>query len=188
MHSINFSPFPELTTERLRIRQLVADDANEIFKLRSDDRVNRFIGRSKCKSIEEAGAFINKINRSISNNESVYWGLALKENNKLVGTICLWNMQPENYRSEIGYELHPDYWGKGIMREAMAKVISYAFETLKLHTIEADTVPDNLQSVLVLEKNGFIKEGHFRESLYSNGMFIDKVVYTLLNTKNKISS
>ena len=181
MLSLNFSPFPELTTGRLRIRQLQAEDANEIFKLRSDERVNRFIGRPDCKSIEEANAFINKINRSISNNESMYWGIALKENNKLVGTICLWNLQPENYRSEIGYELQPEFWGKGIMREAMATVLNYAFETVRLHSIEANTDPDNYQSASVLEKNGFIKEGHFKESIYDGAKFIDKAVYSLVN-------
>lgn len=193
MLAINFSPFPGLTTERLVFRQLAPEDEGEVFNLRSDERVNRFLTRNQCKSIEEAGAFINKINRAISNNDSIYWAITLKNANarltessghpvyKLIGTICLWNIQPENYRAEIGYELNPDFWGKGIMKEALPKVIEYGFETLKLHSIEADLHPGNSRSVVLLEKNGFVREGYFKESDYFNGKFLDRVVYSLLN-------
>jgi [ribosomal protein S5]-alanine N-acetyltransferase len=184
MLAINFKPFPNLTTESLSFRQLVPGDANEVFKLRSDERVNQFLTRSEYKTIEEAGAFINKINRNISNGESIYWVITKKNENTLIGTICLWNIQPENYRAEIGYELNPAYWKKGIMKEAIPKIIEYGFETLKLHSIEADLNPGNSQSQTLLEKNGFIKEGHFKESTYFDGKFLDRVVYSLVNTKS----
>ena len=177
---ISFRPFPELTTERLRFRQLVSEDVNELFELRSDVRVNKFLNRNQCKTQQEASAFITKINRGISNNEWIYWAITLKDNSKLIGTICLWNIQPENYRAEIGYELIPDFWGKGIMKEAIPKIIDYGFNTMGLHSIEADIHPDNFQSVGHLEKNGFVKEGHFKESTYFNGKFIDRIVYSLI--------
>jgi [ribosomal protein S5]-alanine N-acetyltransferase len=183
MLTINFKPFPNLATERLVLRQLSPDDANEIHKLRSDERVNKFLTRNEYKTIEEAGVFINKINRAIRNDESIYWVITYKNDNTLIGTICLWNIQPENYRAEIGYELNPEYWRKGIMREAIPKVIEYGFETMKLHSIQADLDPGNSQSVILLEKNGFIKEGQFKESTYFNGKFLDRVVYSLVNNK-----
>lgn len=182
MLAINFHPFPELSTSRLRFRQLKPGDAESIFKLRSDERVNRFLARQKCKTVEEAAAFIDKINRNISNNESMYWGIDLKDGDTLVGTICLWNIQPDNYRAEIGYELQPEFWGKGIMVEALAKVIEYAFETLKLHTLQADTDPANAQSAHVLERNGFVKEGHFKECDFTKGKFTDRAVYSIINS------
>jgi ribosomal-protein-alanine N-acetyltransferase len=171
MLSINFTPFPNLMTERLYFRQLTPEDKGEIFKLRSDEKVNRFLTRNQCKTIEEAGAFINKINRGINNNDWIYWAVTLKNDNKFAGTICIWNIQPENYRAEIGYELNSGFWGKGIMKEAIPKVIEYGFEAMKLHSLEADLDPGNSQSVVLLEKNGFIKEGHFKESTYFNGKF-----------------
>jgi ribosomal-protein-alanine N-acetyltransferase len=186
MLAVNFTPFPRLTTERLIFRQLKAGDEGEIFKLRSDKNVNKYLTRNGCKTMEEAGAFINKINRGISNNESIYWGIAQKKDNiypgdKLIGTICLWNIQPEDYRAELGYELNPDFWGKGIMSEAIPKIIEYGFEIMKLHSLEADLDPGNSRSALLLEKNGFMREGYFKESVYFNGKFLDRVVYTLLN-------
>jgi ribosomal-protein-alanine N-acetyltransferase len=181
MLAINFTPFPELVSARLRFRQLRLTDAPEIYKLRSDEKVNRFLIRKRCESLDEAVSFINKINRSISNNESMYWAITFNDSDKLIGTICLWNLQPENYRAELGYELNPEYWGSGIMREALPEVIKYGFETLKLHSIQADTDPANAQSVMLLEKNGFIREGYLKESIYFNGRFVDNAVYSIVN-------
>jgi ribosomal-protein-alanine N-acetyltransferase len=188
---ISFTPFPDLTTERLVFRQLIAGDEGEIFKLRSDVRVNKYLTRNQCKTMEEAGAFINKINRGIANSEWIYWGITFKNENeqrpadKLIGTICLWNIQPENYRAEIGYELNPDFWGKGIMKEAVPKIIKYGFETMELHSLEADLDPGNSQSVKLLQANDFVREGYFKESVYFNGKFSDRMVYTLLNPRDK---
>lgn len=157
MLQLNFTPFPNLTTERLLLRQLNADDENEIFMLRSDERVNKYLSRQKTNSVEEAREFITKINDGIKNNESLYWGITFKENPVVVGTICLWNISKENDMAEIGYELIPEYHGKGIMQEAMTKVIEFGFENMKLKAIEAYTHPNNDSSIKLLEKNNFKK-------------------------------
>ena len=83
---------------------------------------------------------------------SINWGISLKENSRLLGTICLFKFQPENYRAEIGYLLHADFHRQGIMNEAMKPVIDYGFNTLKLHSIEANVNPSNLASIKILEK------------------------------------
>lgn len=181
MLTINFTPFPHLTTERLNFRQLLPEDETEIFKLRSDERVNKFLTRKRNTTLEESRAFIAIINRNISNNESVYWAITQKNNNKLIGTICIWNIQPEDYRAEIGYELSPDFWGKGFMKEAIPAIIEYAFKTLGLHSLVGDLNPNNAQSVTLLEQNGFVREGLFKESIFFNGKFSDRAVYSLLN-------
>ena len=175
MLQLNFTPFPNLITDRLVLRQLSVNDENEIFKLRSDESVNKYLSRSKANSVEEARAFINKINTSIHNNESLYWGITLKESSALVGTICLWNISKENETAEIGYELIPDSQGKGIMQEALLKVIEFGFENMKLKTIEAHTHPDNDSSTKLLEKNNFKKIG---EEDYGDGS--KEIVYALI--------
>jgi len=163
---INFTDFPGLTSQRLVFRQLVPGDEYEIFKLRSDERVNTYLTRVHCKTVYEARAFINKINKGIRDGEWIYWAITFKNDNKLIGTICLWNIQPEHYRAEIGYELHPDFWGRGIMKEAIPKIIDFGFETMNLHSLEADLDPGNLPSAALLERNGFVREGHFKEALF----------------------
>jgi len=156
MDTINFTPFPTLTTERLILRQLKIEDQNEIFALRSDKRVNEFLDRTKADSVEDAINFIYKINTSIRDNEVLYWAITFKENIHLTGTICLWNISKENLTADIGYELLPDHQGKGIMQEAIAKVIDYGFEIIKLKAIDAEFAPGNTKSIKLLEKNGFL--------------------------------
>lgn len=181
MLNINFTPFPNLETERLVLRQLKPEDDNEIFSLRSDERVNKYILRTKAKSIEDAQEFIIKINKAISNNESIYWAIALENNSKLIGTIMYWNISKENLRAEIGYELHPDYQGKGLMQEAFSKVVEFGFDKIGLHSIEALVDPYNFASIKLLERNNFLKEAHFKENIFHDGKFLDTVIYSLIN-------
>ena len=178
----NFSPFPELKTERLLLRRLTADDAQDMFVLRSNEDVMRYLGREPAQSIKQVEEFINNINKSVDTNESILWGIALlTDPSKIIGTICLWNFRPENYRTEIGYMLHPDHWGKGIMKEAINAVVDYGFNNLKLHSIEALLSPENIASSSVLEKTGFIKEGHLKDNFYFKGKFSDTAIYSRLN-------
>lgn len=155
MLQLNFSPFPQLATKRLVLRQLTVADADAIAALRSNAIVNKYLGRSKTTSPAEAIQFIDKINTAISNNTSLYWVIVLQENNEMVGTICLWNIIIEDDSAEIGYELDPNFHGRGIMQEAIQAVIDFAFNTMQVNVITAFTVPDNIASAKLLEKNNF---------------------------------
>jgi ribosomal-protein-alanine N-acetyltransferase len=181
MLELNFSPFPEIKTERLLLRKMTDADAEEIYFLRSDETVMKYIDRERPKSEEEALAFIQKVNNNIDNNESVMWAIALQENpHTLIGNIGFWRIINQHYRSEIGYMLHPGFWGKGIMKEALLAAIDFGFNRMKLHSIEAHINPDNTASALVLEKTGFVREAYFKEDFYFRGRFIDTAVYSML--------
>ena len=157
MGDINFTPFPVLKTERLTIRQLVTRDANEIFALRSDINVNKYLDRNPSKSIDDAQVFIQTINENIQKNISIYWAITLSDTDKLIGTICLFDFSTDNLKAEIGYELLPDFQGKGIMQEATSKVIDFGIQHIGLHSIEAYTHSENQSSRRLLEKFNFKK-------------------------------
>lgn len=181
MLSLNFTPFPELKTQRLLLRKLEITDANEIFFLRSNENVLRYLGKEPAKTISEAEEFIRQINNNIDKNESILWGIALlNDPSVIIGTICLWNFKTENFRGEIGYILHPEYWRKGIMKEAIKAVVDYGFNNLGLHSMEALLSSENVASSALLESNGFVKEGHLKESFYFNGQFSDTAIYSRL--------
>jgi len=99
----------------------------------------------------------------------------------LIGTIGFWNILTEHFRAEIGYLLDVDFQGKGIMQEALSKVVEYGFNIMKLHSIEANVNPGNISSTRLLERNNFIKEGYFKENYYYNGRFTDTAVFSLFN-------
>ncbi|MFL5752266.1 MAG: GNAT family N-acetyltransferase [Bacteroidia bacterium] len=150
-----FSPFPLLRSERLYLRELTIDDAHEIYELRSLPAMNKYIDRPLAVSIEEAHTFIRKIEKVIRTNESIYWAISLKNEPKLIGTICLWNFSEDHSVAELGYELHPDQQGKGIMTEALKKVLEYGFGVLQLKIIEAYTHWENMASIQLLERADF---------------------------------
>ena len=178
MLDINFLPFPTLTTEHLILRQLEMTDDNEILALRSDERVNEFIDRPKTINIEEAREFINKINDGIAAGDWIYWAITQKIQPKLIGTICYWNIAKENFVAEIGYELHPDYQGKGIMQEAFAKVLKYGFQSMGLKMIEGYTNSANERSSKLLEKY------NFKRKMVPGNINTKEVVYWLTKTSS----
>jgi len=180
MLTLSFDPFPVLITERLTLRHVDENDVNEIFFLRSDKKVLEFLDRKPAETIDEAMEHINKLNDLEKNNESINWGITLTGNNKLLGHICFWNIKKDHYRSEIGYALHPDFQGKGIMHEAMNAILKYGFETMELHSVEANVNPANVPSIKLLERNNFIKEAYFKENYYYDGKFLDSAIYSLL--------
>ncbi|MBR9998943.1 MAG: GNAT family N-acetyltransferase [Cyclobacteriaceae bacterium] len=163
-----FSDFPELTTERLVLRQLKISDDVTLFYLRSDDGVNRYIDRRKQSDINETRKFIKKIIDGIKKENWVYWAICLKDRPELIGTICLWNFSEVRATAEIGYELSPSFQGFGYMNEALQCVLGYGFDTLGLNKLEAFTHMDNFRSAKLLEKNLFKHEADRRDAENAN--------------------
>lgn len=95
------------------------------------------------------------VNENVDKNVSLYWAITLSNRNILVGTICLYGFSDENDNCEIGYELLTNFQGQGIMKEAVEKVIDYAFNTIKVQKIEAFLHRDNQRSIKLLEKLSF---------------------------------
>jgi len=177
----NFHPFPEIKTERLLLRRLKKEDAEEIFKLRSDENVMRYIGKDLATSLSEAREFITNVNESWMANNGITWAIALQEKpGTLIGTLGHWRLIKEHFRAEIGYMLQPQYWKKGIMKEALLKVIDYGFAEMKLHSIEAHINPENVASAAILEATGFVREAYFKEDFFYKGVFSDTAIYSRL--------
>ena len=167
--------FPEINTERLILRKIEESDSDVILFLRSDKTITKFIHRPenrKTKNISDAIKYIKKLNIETENNKSFSWGITLKSDPKIIGTICLWNFS-DNYKiAEVGYDLNPNFQRKGIMSEALNKVVNFGFNELNLDKIEAFTHIQNENSKKLLEKNrfNFVKDRKDNDNL-SNVIF-----------------
>lgn len=151
MGQSNLEAFPILTTERLTLRQLSENDAHEIFLLRSDTIINRYLDRRPTHTLQAAMDFI----KTIKDNSLSYWAIEHNGNGNLVGTICLFNISEDLKSAEIGYELLTQYQGNGIMEEAAKTVIQYSTDVLRLSTIDAYTHIGNQGSSNLLKRLGF---------------------------------
>ena len=175
-----FTPFPILKTRRLTLRQLAIHDEQEIFTLRSDNEINKYLDRKRAKTIDDARSFIDKISENINKNDSVYWAITFSDENRLIGTICLFGFSDESDKCEIGYELLTNFQGQGVMREALEKVIDYAFNTIKVKKIEAFFHRDNQSSIKLLEKFSF------RNSNEPDETNPDLICYHLTNSNDNL--
>ena len=180
MLQINYQPFPILESERLIFRQLKDSDAPEVFKLRSNPDNMKYIPRPLLKNEEEALAMIHMMNGKIAENTDINWAVCIKNTDKIIGFMGFYRTQAENYRTEIGYMILPEYEGKGYVTEAVKTMLNYAFNSVGFHSVDAVIDPDNVGSEKVLLKNGFRKEAHFIENEYFEGKFWDSVHYGML--------
>jgi ribosomal-protein-alanine N-acetyltransferase len=158
MLNLNFNPFPVIETERLILRQLNVADAADLFFVRTHSDVLRNTNMAVHQNVAETEAYIEQILENENKGVGLMWAIALKDDLKLIGTICYWNIEPENDRAETGYILHPDLHGKGLMGEALKGVIPYGFNQMKLRSIIADIHKDNIASVKLALRNGFVKQ------------------------------
>lgn len=183
MLTINFSPFPNLETEHLSLRRLLQSDVNEVFALRSNEEIMKYIPRPLAKTTDDALEHIATIDVMIDKNEGINWAITFKNSSEIIGIIGHYRIQPQNHRAEVGYILNPEYHGQGIIPEALKKILDYGFNEMKLHSVEAVIDPNNIASERVLIKSGFTKEAHFIENQFYDGRYLDTVIYSLLHKK-----
>ncbi|MGX5818905.1 GNAT family N-acetyltransferase [Chitinophaga lutea] len=181
MLQLHFPPIPRLETARLVLREMRDSDAQALFELRSDPEVMRYIPRPLAQTLDDITAFLTRIDALASEQAAIVWALAEKtDENLLIGYIGYVKIHKEHFRAEVGYSLAPRKQGQGIMHEALQAVIDFGFNTMQLHSIEGIIDPAHQASARVLERHGFVKEGHFKENEFWLGRFWDTVYYSLL--------
>lgn len=175
-----FGNIPELKTERLILRKVLLSDARDMFEYANVPDVSKYLAWRAHRSPEDTHDFILKIIQNYMDEEAATWGIELAEENKFIGTIGFLYWDEENYTSEVGFALSNKYWNRGIITEALWKVISFGFTRMNLNRITARTRIENTASQRVLEKLGFKYEGVLRESMIIKGVFTDLKLFSLL--------
>ncbi|MDT0293791.1 GNAT family N-acetyltransferase [Mesonia ostreae] len=178
---MNFKSFPEITSERLLLRKIKASDAETILFLRSYEAINKFIKRpesKKIKTIADAKKMIENLEQSFDKHQSIAWGISLKDEPQLIGTIGIRNFSKNPKTAEVGYDLDTKFHRKGIMNEALQVLIPFAFNELKLEKIEAFTHFDNAASIQLLQKNEFQLNKKRKDSGYTSN-----IIFELENAK-----
>jgi ribosomal-protein-alanine N-acetyltransferase len=176
----DFTVFPRLETPRLILRELVAQDAEAVFRVRGDYEVTKYNIGNAYQRPEQAVDLIAAIAQAYQEKAELRWGITLKSDDTVIG-MCGFNywMRPDS-RASVGYDLARAYWGQGIMTEAIRAVIAFGFERMNLNRIEADADARNPASGRVLEKVGFRREGIQREQFFENDTFNDLMLFALL--------
>ncbi|MNU55274.1 ribosomal-protein-S5-alanine N-acetyltransferase [compost metagenome] len=174
---------PELESSRLRLRKLEDTDAAQLYKYWGDDEVVRYLNMSRLESVQDTLDMINLLNGLSESEDTLRWGIELKETGILIGScgFNVWQLAGAN-RGEIGYDLGVSYWGRGYMPEALLTMIEFGYSVMGLNRIEALVLPENSASRRMLDKLGFQEEGLLREYQQNEQAegYIDLHLYALL--------
>lgn len=175
-----FSVFPTLTTKRLRLRQDEPRDAEDLFAMLSDEETMRFYGHETYQSLDEAQTYIRLRQEDYAQRKAIRWGIALHDDDRLIGSCGFHHFDEGYHRAETGYVINRAFWGRGIMSEALTAILTYGFAELGLHRIEAIIDTANERSRNVLLKLGFQYEGNLRQRYAFRGGFEDEHYFGLL--------
>ena len=165
--------FPVLSTERLTLRAATPNDVAEFQALLSIPEVTKFNNWPDAPNktrVERSLRWMAKVHAS---GKGCAWIIEISGTKAFAGAIRFNSFEKKWRCGEIGYELHPDYWGKGLMTEAVGAVVACGHETFRLNRIDAWTLPGNGASDRVLEKSGFRHEGTLRQKAWFKGAFHD---------------
>jgi ribosomal-protein-alanine N-acetyltransferase len=177
---ILFSQSPILETDRLILRELTMEDAEEYFEFASDPQVSVSTLWDRHKSMEDTQEYLQKVLDKYQARQAYRWGIVHKHSNKLIGRTGLISWDIAHSKAEIGFALSSQHWNMGIITEATSEVIKYGFNTLDINRIEGRCNYNNVGSARVMEKLGMKLEGILRQQLKIKGEFMDQRIYSIL--------
>ncbi len=185
-------PLDQLTinTPRLHLRPLVAADAEPLFRMHADPQVMRYWSTPPWADVEQAEAMIETDREALPAGRHLRLALMLRSNpadsgDLFVGTCSLFSFHEASRRAEIGYVLERKVWGRGLMHEALAALVGFAFGRLNLNRLEADIDPRNSASARSLARLGFVQEGWLRERWIVGDEVSDTALFGLLSREWK---
>lgn len=180
----DYSEFPTLKTERLRLREIVPMDTADIFTIRGDYEVTRYNIGAAYEDATEARDLIQAMTQAYLAGKEIRWGITF--NSEQSGDDTVIGMCGFNYwhrvdrRASIGFDLARAYWGRGIMGEAVSEILSFGFIEMDLNRIEADVSAENTACIRLLTRLGFTQEGRQRQQYFDESSFHDLILFGLL--------
>ncbi|SNS76329.1 ribosomal-protein-alanine N-acetyltransferase [Noviherbaspirillum humi] len=172
--------FPTLSTARLRLRRVTMQDADALFAIHSDVEWMKWYGVEPVTQRVQAEQLADMFSGWFVAGTGFRWALERRLDGRLIGTCGLFRWNKSWRNCVIGYELARDCRRQGYMREALETVIDYGFDRMQVHRIQAETHPDNHDSIQLAQRLGFRYEGVHREQAYWSGHYHDLNCYSLL--------
>ena len=174
--------FPTIDLGDFVLREKKMSDVEDFFNYYSDPEVHQYILCQIPSNIEETERELSYWRNIFYRNDGIYFAIADKRNDRLIGSIGLTGYNSYQGRIELSYDLSKEYWRQGIMKNAIDAVTKYAFEEFnqKINRVEAFTATGNIPSKNLLLKSGFELEGVLRQHRYHREVYVDVFVFSIL--------
>jgi RimJ/RimL family protein N-acetyltransferase len=180
-------PTPTLHTPRLRLRPFDDADADALFALHSNAHVLRYWDSPPWRDRKRAERFLTASRRMAAEGTGVRLAVDRVSDGAFIGWCSLSRWDPGYRSAALGYCYDDAAWGHGYATEAAQALLRWAFDTLDLNRVQAETDTRNVASARVLEKLGFVREGTLREDCVVDGEVSDSWVYGLLRREWQVS-
>jgi [ribosomal protein S5]-alanine N-acetyltransferase len=181
-------PTPTLHTARLRLRPFIDADAGDLFALHSSAHVLRYWDAPPWSEPARAERFIAACRQMADEGSGTRLAIDRGSDGTFIGWCGLTRWNPDFRSASMGYCYDSAAWGHGYATEAARAVLQWAFDSLPLNRVQAETDTRNAASARVLEKLGFVLEGTLREDCVVNGEVSDSWVFGLLRREWQPSS
>lgn len=169
--------FPEIISERLLLRKFTDKDINNVFHALSHPEVIKYYGIS-FSSLEDTKVQMKWFADLEKESSGIWWAICSNDNKIFYGGGGLNDVNHEESRAEIGFWLLPEHWGKGIMKEALPKILDFGFNVLHLNRIEGFVETNNRNCKNALEKIDFNYERTMKDCETKNGNLISLDIYS----------
>ncbi len=176
-----FSEIPPLKTERLILRGMREEDAEDMYEYASKAEVTEFLLWSPHVSVAYTKEYLKYIESRYLLGDFFDWAITLADGGKMIGTCGFTRIDTVNNSAEIGYVLNPEYHRMGFAPEAADAVLRFGFLELGLHRIEAKFMSENHASGAVMEKLGMTFEGFGRDSMLVKGVYRTIGTYSIMD-------
>ena len=181
-------PTPTLHTDRLRLRPFIDEDADTLYALHGNASVLRYWDAPPWSERARAERFITACRQMAEEGSGARLAMDRVSDGVFIGWCGLTRWNPDYRSASMGYCLGAAAWGHGYATEAARALLQWAFDTLDLNRVQAETDTRNGASARVLEKLGFVREGTLREDCVVNGEVSDSWVYGLIRRQWRSSS
>jgi RimJ/RimL family protein N-acetyltransferase len=178
--AVDADRLPTLVAPRLQLRWIEPGDLEDLYGVFSDPDVTRYWSQQAWGSPDEATIYLEAIHQGFQQGNLFQWGIALRGDDRIIGTTTLYDIDHAQGRAELGFALARDHWGRRYAREALTVLMDHAFGAMAMRRIEADVDPRNLPSLRTLEALGFRREGYLRQRWQVGGELQDSVLMGLL--------
>lgn len=175
-----FSHLPELTTPRLTLRRLMVTDAPDMYEYASRHEVSEYLTWYPHPNRAYTRDYLQYLGGRYAAGMFYDWGIVYEPDGKMIGTCGFTAFHCTSDAAEVGYVLNPEYWGRGIAKEALLRVMEFGFDVLGLHRIEARFIKDNERSLHLMESVGMQLEGYLREAMLVKGRYVTVGVCSIL--------
>ena len=161
-----------ITSKDISLREFQLKDAFAYFELYTHPRVAKYLPLDMIpRDVNAAAAQIKSL--FLQGRSYPYWAIVRTDTDTLIGSCGFVSSEPYHKRIELAYDLHPNYWGNGLMHASLLACAKYAFEVLRVQRLEAVTLTDNTQSMKSLKRMGMTHEGLLKNFKYFKGRMVD---------------